>query len=32
MNELIENIAVQAGFIKDKYGLYCDNDDNAEGG
>lgn len=31
MNEIIENIAVQAGFIKDKYGLYWDNDDNAEG-
>lgn len=31
MNEIIENIAVQAGFIKDKYGLYWDNDDNKEG-
>lgn len=31
MNEIIENIAVQAGFIKDKYGLYWDNDDNTEG-
>lgn len=31
MNELIENISVQAGFIKDKYGLYWDNDDNTEG-
>ena len=31
MNEIIENIAVQAGFFKDKYGLYWDNDDNTEG-
>lgn len=31
MNEIIENIAVQAGFIKDKYGLFWDNDNNAEG-
>jgi hypothetical protein len=31
MNERIEKLAKQAGFSKDKYDLYWDEDANAEG-
>ena len=31
MNERIKELATQAGFSKDKYGLYWDADANAEG-
>ena len=31
MNERIKELARQAGFSKDKYGLYWDADANAEG-
>ena len=31
MNTRIQNIAAEAGFTKDKYGLYWDDDSNSEG-
>ena len=31
MNKLIEELAAEAGFSKDKYGLYWDDDSNKEG-
>lgn len=31
MNKRIEELAAEAGFSKDKYGLYWDDDSNKEG-